>query len=586
MALMIPPVPNPACSSAGERYLFARLKECPGTADWIVLHSLDLADHHRRLSGEIDFAVIVPGKGVLCLEVKGCTKLRRESGLWYYGDSNTGDPRGPFKQAADAMHSLRRRLADRRSDLRSVLFWSGVVFPYLDFSISSPEWHPWQVIDSGKLRRQPVGRAVLDMLEAARLHVATKQSAWFHDGLFTPAPQQCRAMAATLRGDFECYESPRARSLRSSAELKRYTEEQYVALDAMEGNPRVLFTGPAGTGKTLLAIEAARRAALNDRRVLLVCFNRLLGQWLASQTETLGPQVHCSTLHSYLKAVASSADSSGEGDTYWQVELPEAAAAALLRGDWPTEAYDELILDEAQDIICRDPYLDCLDLSVIGGLASGKWRLFGDFERQTIYAIADSHPMDVLRHRVGDVPLFDLRVNCRNSPRIAAVTRLLGGLDPDYTRVRRPDDGVEPELYYYRSTEEQLTKLVEVLEKLWEEGFAGEDIAVLSPRGDQYSAASLVSGSPWRDRLRSMRDGLAGHVGYTTIHAFKGLERSAIIVTDIEHLDTNDAEQLLYIAITRALDRLYILANASTKASVIAMLRRNKVATSTQREEQ
>jgi phosphate starvation-inducible protein PhoH len=46
--------------------------------------------------------------------------------------------------------------------------------------------------------------------------------------------------------------------LRREAELKQYIDEQYMALDAMETNSCVVFAGPAGTGKTLLAVEAAK----------------------------------------------------------------------------------------------------------------------------------------------------------------------------------------------------------------------------------------------------------------------------------------------------------------------------------------
>ena len=45
--------------------------------------------------------------------------------------------------------------------------------------------------------------------------------------------------------------------------------------------------------------------------------------------------------------------------------------------------FDELIIDETQDVM-RPSYLVFLALSLRGGLASGRWRLFGDFEKQNI----------------------------------------------------------------------------------------------------------------------------------------------------------------------------------------------------------
>ena len=48
------------------------------------------------------------------------------------------------------------------------------------------------------------------------------------------------------------------------------------------------------------------------------------------------------------------------------------------------QLYDEIVLDEAQDVLRRS-YLDVLDLRLGGGLAGGHWRFFGDFTWQRIY---------------------------------------------------------------------------------------------------------------------------------------------------------------------------------------------------------
>jgi len=110
MARMIPQTFPASCPSPGEREIFTRLMDEPSTMSWIVLHSLDIAHHLRQVSGEVDFVIIVPSLGVLCLEVKACYSLRRKDGLWFYGQSAQGDPRGPFKQSAEGMHSLRQQV--------------------------------------------------------------------------------------------------------------------------------------------------------------------------------------------------------------------------------------------------------------------------------------------------------------------------------------------------------------------------------------------------------------------------------------------------------------------------------------------
>ena len=152
---MIPTVCS-ADSPPGELELFRRLKDDPDTEGWIVLHSLDLARHVEQVAGEADFVVIVPGEGVLVIEVKSHLSVRVDDEGWHLGRSLKPEERGPFKQASTAMHSLRNYLLDRDRSFGSLVTWSAVCFPRVDFRIKSPEWHDWQVIDRSRLTSGPL----------------------------------------------------------------------------------------------------------------------------------------------------------------------------------------------------------------------------------------------------------------------------------------------------------------------------------------------------------------------------------------------------------------------------------------------
>lgn len=571
MARMIPPEVYADTPSRGERELFRRLRDDPGTRDWVVLHSLDVANHRKQVTGEIDFLVIAPSKGVLCVEVKACKSVRRGQGRWYYGESDAkGDVRGPFKQSSEAMHSLRNRVVKRYPDLGRVPFASCVAFTDCSFGEESEEWHPWQVLDAAQFISKPVsalfGR-VLDLMRE-RLAQTPTVAGWFRPDSAEPTEEQTRALANLLRPDFEFYESPKARAAKREEDLKRYTDEQLVALDAMAANPRVVFAGPAGTGKTLLAIEAARRAAAGGSRVLFLCFNSQLGRWLERETEALAPGVTTGTLHKRMLAASGAADRVRADDQqFWLEELPALAVDRMLGGS-DEHVYDELILDEAQDVL-RDSYLDFLDLSLKGGLAAGRWRFFGDFERQAIYDSTLTIE-DAVAGRLGGAPVYSLRVNCRNKPLVAELVHQLGGLNPSYNRVLRPDDGVHPALRYYEDGAAQQALLTEALDELSREGFAPSEIAVLSTRTPSSSSSAQVTSGPWKDRLRPLGVASGKQVGYTSVHAFKGLEAGAVIVTDIEGI--SEAADIFYIAATRALHRLVLLIDTNAKQDVLDII--------------
>lgn len=555
--------------SPGEKEIFRRLANDPNTKEWLVLHSLDIAGHVERVAGEADFVIIIPGKGVLCLEVKAASSIKREEGLWYYGRNPKPDKRGPFKQAAEAMHSIRNRLLKEDRALSAVLFWSATIFPYVEFSISSGEWHPWQAIDSTDFRRKPVSSLILEVLEQARTLLKGKGVYWFDETRNEPTPAQCEQIAKILRPDFELFEPPRKKIKRLQQETKRYTEEQFIALDAMAANPRVVFSGPAGTGKTVLAIETARRSHAAGNRVLFLCYNRLLGHHLETETTAIQPEVTVGTLHKHMLAVAGTTmREKTPSSHFWQEELPQEAIERLLDDTTGRYLYDEIIVDETQDLLRHD-YLDFIDLSLKGGLGAGKWKIFGDFEKQAIYGSnAEISIGEAILTRLGNPPQYTLRVNCRNTPRIATLVHLLGDLNPEYSKILRPDDGVEPEIIYYTDEQEQKQRLLQTVKKLSQEGFANSDIVVLSPKSPDKAITSKSSTSSGVD-FAGFEQASKKQIGCGSIHAFKGMESLAIIVTDVETITGEQAASLFYVAMTRALQRLYILAHSNIKSAVL-----------------
>lgn len=567
MARMMPAY-CPQDAPPGEKAVYAALRDDPDTADWIVLHSLAIADHVRRVQGEADFVVIVPGAGVLVVEVKSHESVHRHrDGSWKLGHS-APTTRGPFQQANEAMHSVRGFLKKQYVDLHNVPMMSAVWFTHARALPTVPailEWHAWQLLGPEDLPKAPA--AVRRTLTAGAEHLDDKIP-HFRDGGTGPDGATAQRIAAVLRPEFELVTCAGDRRRRREEQLISFIEEQFLALDAVADNRSLLFTGPAGSGKTFLAMEAARRERATGGQGRLLCYNRFLGMRLAADlSDIMGPALTVGTFHHELLRLAGlDRVPTSPGQRFWDEELPERALEALTKpGARP--AGDFLVVDEIQDI-ASEPYLDVLDLMVTGGLREGRVLLFGDFEHQGLYGSESGRAR--LRARAPHLATYRLQHNCRNLPRIGRQVNLLSRLTPGYRDFRRQDDGIDPTLRSYRSGEDQSPLLVAALRDLQGEGFALNEIVVLSARRDGATAAT--TSDSWLRQILEPVDGMParpGRVQYATIHAFKGLEAPAVVVTDLDRAVVSAGfDALLYVGLTRATDRLIAFMETATLKAI------------------
>lgn len=555
----------PQTAPPGEKALHDALRSGVDTEGWIVLHSLGIADHVRQVEGEADFVIIVPGRGVLVIEIKSHRSIDRlDDGRWKLGnDAPTG--RGPFQQASEAMHSLRAFLERKRIDLRSIPMLSAVWFTHVrarSMLPISPEWHAWQVLDSEDLRAGVVP-AIVRTLAAGTSHLEEKIKHFSFGGV-GPDATTAERIASQLRPRFEIAMVSGDQRRARETQLIQFIGEQYLALDSMADNNAVIFNGPAGSGKTLLAMEAARREVAMGRKGKLLCFNRFLGRRLENDLSGVN-LLGVGTLHQELLRLAQIRPPADAKPEFWERELPDLALEKLLEGDVPTS--DFLVVDEIQDI-ATEPYLDVLDLMVTGGLKDGRLLFFGDFERQAIFGSGDGRGL--LRQRAPQLTSRLLTENCRNLPRIGYQVNLLSDLEPGYKRFRRQDDGIDPILIPYEEGADQTPYLLRAIRRLREDGFELNEIVVLSPL--RHTSTAEMTTDQWLRQILRPADGnrpRPGQLQYSTIQAFKGLDAPAVVVTDLDRRLVPNLGPLLYVGLTRATDRLFAVIEGKTIRAVL-----------------
>ena len=575
MAIMIPSVISPEVKSSAERKIFEWFQNAPGTDKWIVLHSLGIATHNKVIYGETDFLVLAPKLGIFALEVKG-GRVRREDGIWYftnrYGKTNS-KVRGPFDQARDGIFSIvdavKKRIDIEHRHIGNVLFGYGVMFPDIEFTSTGIEEEQWQVFDSrdGANVKQFVNRLSDGAKTKWESHYGPVSDSKFPDS------SDVKYMASLLRGDFDCTVSMSAQLRNASDALIALTKEQYRCLDQLDDNPRCLIQGPAGTGKTLLAIEEVKKSVARGEKVALFCFNANLADWLSSYFENMPEAVrpkYIGTFHRYMTQVARKADllpayppDSDNVQQYYQSDLPEAAAIALLDGG---ELYDKIVVDEAQDLI-RDSYLEVMNACLEKGLSRGRWTMFGDFSMQAIYAdgMSGAGMIEKLEEQTAFIR-FKLTINCRNTKPICKEIETVTGFKAPHdlwTKV----DGPPVQYITWSTMENQCKKLKALLKQLADAHISPEQITILSPKRRDDSVVSMLDGYTIKD----FKVPIGVNTTFCTIQAYKGLENTVIILTDIEGFSS---DKLMYVGLSRACSGLFILETDSAKREYDNLLMR------------
>jgi hypothetical protein len=578
MATMIPTrIPEDAPNS--ERRIFDLLRSDPDTRGWTVLHSLGLAHRGNRPYGEIDFVVMVPGAGIVCLEIKG-GRVRCENGVWYTMNQKGGENRlgrSPVMQAREGMfalmNALRRHFGDGSQET-SVLTASAVVFPDVPAPPPGIEAETWEFIDRQSLTARPISRTVQVILSNQRRRLGRPD-----DG--ASGSRVLGSIRSFLRPDFDLVVARSTTIARAEEQLVRLTEGQYDIIDSVELNDRCVVAGAAGTGKTLVALEIVRRAARDGQRPLLICYNRLLGRWLENELRGTGAVV--GSYHRILRRLILEssvrdvllADVTESGPDPDFGEWPGYALEAL--GE---RAYlgDMLVVDEAQDL-ATDQDLCVLDAMLQGGLAGGRWVMLGDFTRQAIFGgVCEEQGFagfqQLLRDRAPHFALLHLNRNCRNTRQIAEETAMLSGFERMPYRLNAAD-GPAVDYRFWQTRDDQLNRLAEAVSDLLRDGLAPEQIVILSPVRLEHSVATRLVSRGFRVvEVNEPSQAVGGSISFATMQAFKGMESPVAILTDLRGMEEADRHSLLYVAMSRARTALVMLVHQSFRPHVQAAMRR------------
>ena len=529
-----------------------------------------LRDRGYVREGEADVVIGDPERGILVIEVKAGEIRRDHHGTWWAGSNRL--TRSPFEQAGDSRRALIRKLGELPGWPSGLNPTAGQAIAFPDVELDSmrnrlgllgPDVDTDLIADQSMFIDSEAGRSELTVFvdRAFELWSGSAQTQ-------PPGRAAIDLLVATMSEPFEISAMLRNEIAAGDSNVVKLTAEQYSLLTTLRSIRRASIVGGAGTGKTMIAAEKARRLAREGFRTLLVCFNSPLAGMLAEEVaKTAGETglLEVKTFHQLCEDLGHEAGVLGPrpspvGQPWFDVTLPRALDDAIARLG---PRYHAIVVDEGQDFEA-------------GWLLSLESLLF-DGREDVLYVFHDPAQALFREDVVAGLgmPEFPLAMNCRNAQPIHALIQRFAGEGLSAEALRQ--DGRRPELIEAAGPEATARALRSVLHRLRvDEGVKPWDIAVLTGARLEDSPVWHVPGRRFGnevlgnpavdDKGRSL--GAAAQdvpelpsdvILCDTIRRFKGLERPVIILVEVSPKDAKILDKLLYVGGSRARQHLVVI---------------------------
>ncbi len=545
MAVMWPKILPPDVADnmlrSTECEVYRRL-ECVLDNSFVIFYSrpwLGLKPDGEEIDGECDFIVAHAELGMLMLEVKGgAVAYDPGKDQWTSRDrwGVTHNIKNPVNQARRAKHELLKKLnAAPHWNSRRIRARHGVVLPHSSTPVGDLGADmPLRIFCFSEQFEASLRDWVLERFGDV-ISDDGRIKALGRDGV--------HALEKILARPFQLRSPLRTVLSQDDSKLQILTQQQFQILRAIEEVPRAAISGAAGTGKTVLAMEEAKRCAGAGLRTLLACFNRGLATEIRRRLGSCD-LVSAMTFHELCAEVTRRANiPKPEGfptrklfEEIWPELLMQAFE--LL----PDERYDAIIIDEGQDFM---PLWWTAIESGLNGNGGGKFRVFYD-NNQRVYGSTFELPKEV------DLVPIRLTLNLRNTKRIHELicqhytgheVKAVGpgGIDVLCINVESPEA-------LAKRISDCVTRLNSV------ERIVSDDIAILV--GSEADIAKIAP----RMRVGGFNaarcdEQSEGRIVIDSIRRFKGLERSVIVVSVTPDIILD--KELPYVALSRA--RTYLV---------------------------
>lgn len=535
--------------SYGESLLYENFAKLSN--DYYIFHSVKWMNRENKnivRFGEADFTIFNPKYGLLCIEVKH-GGIRSENGRIYQINSNTGEQKliDPMSQANRSKYFFKEKISTALIEdldnyyVQSVVWFTNVCkkdvqgdFP-LDYVISGNVLFKEDVLNLEKSLQSVYSFYKMNTREYSNM-VKNK-------------------IINLLSPEFSAFPSMSGLFEEEDFFFNRMTQEQAYLIDYLEEQKVAAIQGGAGTGKTMLAIEKARRLSENEK-VIFLCYNKLLLEHLTRTYAKELPNVTFANLNSIAsRAMNLSADSKDISQFLDDYEkYPNI---------WD---FNNIVIDEGQDF--DEHHLS--QLKIIAELSGGSYYVFYDKNQLIQQRNSLTWVQDIECRLI-------LTLNCRNTLSIAKTSSQAVGVDK--IRMRQEIEGEKPLLKNALNKDELIAAINDSIRKFTDEGVTKDRIVILTIKTLERSILSGVE----KIGNYSISDEISnGKILFTTVRKYKGLESDVVILIDVDASTFNSDEnrRVFYVGASRAkhLLKIFTMLNGEGQKELYRSISRGALA--------
>ena len=527
MAVFIPSIkPEAFNNSFGEMKVYEALRSLNDR--YTIFYSLSCVGvNENRTIGEADFVILHPDKGLMVIEVKS-GEIEYKNGEWIQTNTKTRAAKriNPLNQARKSQFELMDRLYKADLDFPIPMMCYCTWFPTVEMPSERslpPEAAKEIVLDKKSLENPEKA------IDACFGYWETKYRSVRLD------QYQFRKVVDILCPYFHVVPKLKSKIEEMEATYIQLTNQQSALLDFLEEQRTAVIHGLAGTGKTVLAVEKAKRLASEKESVLFLCYNSFLRDMLKQNNAI--PNVTFHNAHSLAFEIM------GQSNAPIDEVLKEFEEYLEVVFDAENWNYSNIIVDEGQD-------LDDRLLNRLYELVRTKKGCFYVFYDRNQYIMKNQLPTWIEDAECRLV----LHKNCRNTAEVFKTSCSIMGLENlTFNEVH----GEVPSVGFYNTESELEAIVTNFIKRCVIEGLLPEDIVILTARTIENSWISPEKEYAGQTLSTSKEP---GKILFTTIRKFKGLEAEAILIIDafMSALMNEDNRRLLYVGSSRAKNVLNI----------------------------